>query len=163
MRMHLVTLLVLTACGKDAGGSADGSISGTCNPSCVEEQRWWLATSSNCTVICMATPSLAECMQSDCKAIEATRYVSAERTSLAPLLYSASSHSFYLLGSASTAAYVVMDDCTLQIGSNAPTPFMCVAAGLQLPTATLEPATSAQNTALDMAAASGAVGRYTYQ
>lgn len=165
MRTWAITLALAASCGHGTDGVGDDSDAppgGSCDPSCIEMQPWWLATSSNCSVICMANASLSECMQQDCKAIEATRYQSQVRTSLAPMLYSASAHSFYLLGSARMDPYSLSPDCEVKIGTSSPTPFTCSAAGLQLPTALLDPSTQAQNTALDAAATSGASGRYTY-
>jgi hypothetical protein len=81
------------------------------------------------------------------------------RASLAPMLFSAEARSFYLIGSPATQDYSVGGDCKLKIGSAAPEAFVCVGSMLQLPTATLDLATTQQATVLDGVTAPG---RYTY-
>jgi hypothetical protein len=78
---------------------------------------------------------------------------------LDPMLFSAEARSFYMIGAPAMRDYSVGGDCKLQIGSAAPETFACVGSMLQLPTATLDLATTQQATVLDGVTAPG---RYTY-
>jgi len=163
-KVLLVSVLVTTSAGCDQSGgdSSDAAPndSVSCTSACVM-QGWWIGVSSNCDVVCMGFPSLTECMQSDCQAVEATRYQET-RKSLAPMLHSAQARSFYLIGSLTTNSYVVDTNCQLQIDSAMPRTFSCTSTMLTLPTAVLTAASSDQATALDAAATANTSGHYTY-
>jgi hypothetical protein len=155
----LVLGSVLVACNHDDTVGVDAAADAmSCDPTCLM-QSWWLGRSSDCATVCMGNPGWAECMHSDCEVIEASRYSNGTRASLAPMLFSAEARSFYLIGSPGMQDYTVGGDCKLQIGSAAPETFACVGSMLQLPTATLDLATTQQATVLDGVTAPG---RYTY-
>lgn len=155
---------VVAACGdpSSSGPDADrGTDAATCAPECVEG-GWWVTVSSDCAVICMGSPTLAECMQSDCKSVQADRYDGAQLRSLAPMLHSAQNRSFYLFGSVMTNAYSITPDCMLQIPMRAPRSFECSAGSLRFSTAVFTAASSEESGALDAAASTNAPGRYAY-
>jgi len=159
----LASVALLVACHHETSTTTDGGTdaAAACGESTCIVGRWWIGMSSNCAVICSANGSLAECMQPDCEVIEASRY-DADRRSLAPMLYSAQAHSFYLFGSVMTKTYATPTACHLQVGTAAPEMYTCATDTLMLPTATLQAATTAQAGALDAAAAANAPGRYSY-
>jgi hypothetical protein len=159
----VLVVSLLAACHQSDGDSSSDASPGdgmSCDAACVR-QGWWIGVSSNCNVVCMANPSLTECKQSDCEAVEATRYEDT-RKSLAPMLHSAQARSFYLIGSLMTSTYAVDTNCHLQVGSAMPRAFSCTSMMLTLPTAVLTAASSAQATALDSAATANTAGHYTY-
>jgi hypothetical protein len=107
----------------------------------------------------MANAAWTECMHADCEVIEATRYTTGIRRSLAPMLSSIEARSFFLIGSPTTKPYTTDGECNLQTGSASPEHFVCDGSELQLPTATLQQATPQQAAALDEASVPG---RYSY-
>jgi len=156
----LVASLLVACGGNTASDDAPPGDGASCSAACVM-QGWWIGVSSNCDVVCMADPTLTECMQADCEVIEASRFEDM-RKSLAPMLHSAQARSFYLIGSLMTTTYAVDASCQLQIGTAMPKPFSCTSTMLTLQTAILAAASAEQTTALDAAAAANTSGHYTY-
>lgn len=161
-------LLCFIGCG-GCGGSPSNSQADAdpphdgpaCAPECIES-NWWLTVSSDCSVICMGNPSLAECMKSDCQSVQADRYDGTQQRSLAPLLHSTENRSFYLFGSVMTNAYTITAECALEIPMRTPRPFECSAGTLRFTTAIFTAASSEQSVALDTAATMNVLGRYSY-
>lgn len=161
VKCFLALMLGVAACGETPNNVSDANTSTSCAPSCFET-RWWIGVSYNCTVLCMGSPNLAECMRSDCEAVEARRYVGGQIASLAPMLYSAEARSFYLLGSLMTNTYASTDPCMVRVDTRPAQPFTCEGDSLTFSTAVFHAASTSASTALDTAFTTNTPGRYSY-
>lgn len=166
---YLLAIVLLAGCsGSESstpdGGSSDanGAGSAECAPTCLE-QRWWVNVgSSDCSVFCMGSASAPECSASDCEQVSVQRYDAGTLRVIAPLLFSASHRSYYLLGGQTSNTYALMSDCQLQVDSHTPEMFTCSGSMLSFPVGQFTAATNEQAVALDAAGSANAPGEYPY-